>query len=79
MKKYPRGTRIKYRGCVLQDVGKEGIIVGYTSWESVWIVVPGSHVALSTYGDSEHRWSTDRGSLEILAVKNEQLLFDFMY
>lgn len=76
--KYPIGTRIKYRGIVSQDVGKEGTIVDYVSGSVVGIVLPGSYVALSIYGNSEHRWSTDIGNLEILAVKNQQLLFNFM-
>ena len=76
--KYPIGTRIKYKGCAHQDVGKEGKIVGYTG-SSVWIVVPGSCLGEEIYGDSEHKWSTDIRSLEILTRKNEQLLFSFMY
>lgn len=77
--KYPIGTRIKYKGCVCQDVGKEGTIVGYVSEEVIWVVVPKSIVALSTHQDSEHRWTTYLTSVEVLATKNEQLLFNFMY
>lgn len=76
--KYPIGTKIKYRGCAIEDVGKKGTIVGYTA-TSVWIVVPNSYLALAVYGDSGHKWSTNMASLEILVHKNEQLLFDFMH
>ncbi|KKN73107.1 hypothetical protein LCGC14_0404160 [marine sediment metagenome] len=75
-KKYPVGTKIKYRGCHRPDVGKKGMIVGYIG-SLVWIVVPGSHLAFDRYEDSEHKWSTNMGSLEILTIPNQQLLFDF--
>ena len=77
IKKYPIGTRIRYKGCCKEDVGKEGKIVGYTG-SSVWIVVPGSHLGEDIYHDSEHKWSTDIESLEILVRPNQQLLFEFM-
>ena len=77
IKKYPIGTKIRYKGCVKEDVGKEGKIVGYTG-RSVWIVVPGSYLGEEIYQDSEHQWSTDIRSLEILSQKNQQLLFEFM-
>jgi dTDP-4-dehydrorhamnose 3,5-epimerase-like enzyme len=76
--KYPIGTKIKYKGCHYQDVNKRGTIVGYIGG-SVWIVVPGSHLASEVYQNSEHKWSTDIGSLEILLVPNQQLVFDFMH
>ena len=75
--KYPISTRIRYKGCCREDVGKKGKIVGYTG-NSVWIVVPGSYLGMVVYGDSEHKWSTDIGSLEILVQKGQQLLFGFM-
>ena len=77
MKKYPIGTRIRYKGCCREDVGKEGKIVGYTG-SSVWVVVPGSYLGWEIYEDSEHRWSTNIDSLEILVLPNQQLLFEFM-
>jgi len=78
--KYPIGTRIRYNGCALRDVGKEGTIVRYgvRCLGIVWIVIPNSHLALELYGNSEHEWSTHIEDLEILVQKNEQLLFDFM-
>jgi len=78
-KKYPVGTKIKYKGCSLQDVGKEGTIVGYADDEIIWVVVPHSDVALSIYGNHMHKWTTRLKDVEILSTPNLQLLFDFMY
>ena len=76
--KYPIGTRIKYKGSAKQDVGKEGKIVGWETDSIVRIVIPDSFVALDCYGDPLHCWTTYITDVEILARKNEQLLFEFM-
>lgn len=76
-KKYPIGTQIRYKGRAKKDVGKKGKIVGYTG-SSVWVVIPGSYLGEEVYQDSEHKWSTDIESLEILVIPNQQLLFAFM-
>ena len=77
--KYPIGTRIRYKGCVEEDVGKEGKIVGYESEFIVHIVVPGSRVAIDSYNDPLHSWTTFVTDIEVLIGKNQQLLFEFMY
>jgi len=76
--KYPIGTRIRYKGSAKQDVGKEGKIVGWVNPRIVRIVIPNSHVALHCYNDSTHPWTTYITDVEILAIKNQQLLFEFM-
>lgn len=78
-KKYPIGTKIRYKGCCPEDNGKRGTIVGYLSEEIIWVVVPGSYVALSTYKNSKHKWTTYLKNVEVLLIPNQQLLFDFMY
>jgi hypothetical protein len=77
--KYPIGTKIRYKGYISEDVGKIGKIVGYKCESVVWVIIPNSHVALAAYQDSEHQWSTHITNLEITAVPNQQLVFDFMY
>ena len=76
--KYPIGTRIRYKGSAKEDVGKEGKIVGWESDDVIRIVVPGSILALDIYDDSSHSWTTYITDVEVLARKNEQLLFNFM-
>ena len=77
-KKYPIGTRIRYKGVYKGDVDKEGRIVGWESDDVIRIVVSGSILALDIYNDSSHSWTTYITDVEVLARKNEQLLFDFM-
>ena len=77
--KYPIGTRIRYRGMAREDVGKEGKIVGWVNSHEIRIVLLNSYVALHNYNDSTHPWTTYIGSVEVLEVPNEQLLFEFMY
>lgn len=76
--RYPIGTRIRYRGVHREDVGKVGEIVGYVDEKIVWIIVPESHLASDLFGDSKHRWFTFITDIEVLAIKNQQLLFEFM-
>ena len=79
--KYPVGTKIKYRPsglCTNEDVGKCGVIVGYTDGGSVKIVLPNSYIAQEIYNDSSHYFTTHLESLEKLTQPGEQLLFSFM-
>lgn len=76
---YPIGTRIRYKGCVPEDIGKIGTIVGYVNDKIIWVKVPHSVVAKKFFGDHMHKWSTFLSDVEILFIPNRQLLFEFMY
>jgi len=80
--KYPVGTKVKYigySGCdETGDVGKIGTIVNFYN-ETPLIFLPNSnHVSIYSTSDIPASWLTLWTSLEILPIKGQQLMFEFM-
>lgn len=86
-KKYPVGTKIKFIGHdgmanrAKSDIGKCGIIVAIPNdrVDEVIILLKKSEKPSFTYHGKEATWKTLWVGIVPIAIKNQQLLFDFAY
>ena len=81
-KKWPIGTKIRFIHRTL-DTGKIGKIVAYHGGNpTVYLPTAEKHIKYnrcSIYKGVKITWHCGWDDIEILAVKNQQLLFDFAY
>lgn len=76
--KYPIGTKIRFLWKV-QDTGKVGTIVSLDYGDTPIIYLPDGRKIHKLRDGTPYTWRCQWHEIELVAQKNEQLLFDFMY
>lgn len=84
--KYPIGTKIRWvldvrwaNDLAKKDIGKTGTIVGYDSRDCPFIFLSESeHKSSNSTQTLPISWWADWEDIEIVSMKNQQLLFSFM-